>query len=274
MLLRTSNSIFVRSISDCRLEPSSSMASISEEQQLPQKRYFRQRAHCNPHSRHSLDSPSRPADVDWPGIFASDFKEGDDVEFADVGCGYGGMLFALAELHPDRRALGMEIRIKVCDYVQEKIRAMRAAHPGCYGNIACVRSNAMKQLVNYFRKGQLSKLLFLYPDPHFKRAKHKWRIISPALLAEYAYVLRPGGRLYTATDVPELHDWIVQHAACHPLFRQLSPDELASDPLTPRLVDTTEEGRKAQREGRSCLPAVFERVPDPADTTGQTGAVQ
>ncbi|PNI39141.1 METTL1 isoform 8, partial [Pan troglodytes] len=31
------------------------------------------------------------------------------------------------------------------------------------------------------------------PDPHFKRTKHKWRIISPTLLAEYAYVLRVGG---------------------------------------------------------------------------------
>lgn len=39
---------------------------------------------------------------------------------------------------------------------------------------------------------QLSKLFFLFPDPHFKRTKHKWRIISPAMLAEYGYVLRPG----------------------------------------------------------------------------------
>jgi len=34
----------------------------------------------------------------------------------------------------------------------------------------------------------------LFPDPHFKKTKHKWRIISPTLLAEYAYVLRVGVR--------------------------------------------------------------------------------
>ena len=34
-------------------------------------------------------------------------------------------------------------------------------------------------------------MFFLFPDPHFKRAKHKWRIINQSLLAEYAYVLRP-----------------------------------------------------------------------------------
>lgn len=32
-------------------------------------------------------------------------------------------------------------------------------------------------------------MFFLFPDPHFKKTKHKWRIISTTLLAEYAYVL-------------------------------------------------------------------------------------
>lgn len=35
-------------------------------------------------------------------------------------------------------------------------------------------------------------MFFLFPDPHFKRTKHKWRIISATLLAEYAYVLSIG----------------------------------------------------------------------------------
>ena len=39
---------------------------------------------------------------------------------------------------------------------------------------------------------QLTKMFFLFPDPHFKKMKHKWRIISPTLLAEYAYVLKVG----------------------------------------------------------------------------------
>ena len=48
----------------------------------------------------------------------------------------------------------------------------------------------MKYLPNFFLKGQLSKMFFLFPDPHFKKAKHKWRIINQTLIAEYAYVLR------------------------------------------------------------------------------------
>lgn len=116
--------------------------------------------------------------------------------------------------------LGMEIRVKVSKYVQDRITALRKLNVGQYNNIACIRSNAMKYLPNFFCRGQvnvkafefislalckcikliknsifriqLSKMFFLYPDPHFKKSKHKWRIISDTLLSEYAYVLRPG----------------------------------------------------------------------------------
>lgn len=92
-------------------------------------------------------------------------------------------------MFPDTLMLGLEIRVKVSDYVKERITALREKDAS-YGNIACIRTNAMKYLPNYFRKGQLSKMFFLFPDPHFKKTKHKWRIISATLLAEYAYVLR------------------------------------------------------------------------------------
>lgn len=114
------------------------------------------------------------------------------MEFADIGCGYGGFLVKLGELFPDKYSIGFEIRVKVSDYVMDRIDALRKLNPGEYRNIACLRMNAMKYLPNFFKKGQLSKMFFLYPDPHFKKAKHKWRIINTALLTEYAYILREG----------------------------------------------------------------------------------
>lgn len=95
----------------------------------------------------------------------------------------------------------MEIRVKVSDYVMDRIDALRKLHLDQYKNVACIRTNAMKYLVNYFEKGQLSKIFFLYPDPHFKKAKHKWRIINPALLSEYAYVLKSSVSIKFLTTV-------------------------------------------------------------------------
>ena len=102
------------------------------------------------------------------------------------------ILVSLSSIFPDTLMLGMEIRVKVSDFVQERIKALRLLHPGKYSNVACLRSNAMKYLPCYFEKGQLTKMFFLFPDPHFKKAKHKWRIINETLLAEYAYVLAEG----------------------------------------------------------------------------------
>lgn len=134
----------------------------------------------------------------------------------------------LGELFPDKYAIGMEIRVKVSDYVIDRIAALRQLHPNKYENIACLRTNAMKYLPNFFEKNQLSKMFFMYPDPHFKRSKHKWRIINQALLTEYSYVLRQGGVIYTITDVKDLHEWIVKHMDEHPLYERVGETELVS----------------------------------------------
>lgn len=236
---------------------------------MPQKRYYRQRAHSNPMAHHEFNYPVCPEEMDWsdlyPNFFTGNSSENgtSQVEFADIGCGYGGLLVELSTLFPDKLILGMEIRVKVSDYVQDRIKSLRESEPGSYQNIACIRSNAMKYLPNFFSKGQLSKMFFLFPDPHFKKNKHKWRIISPTLLAEYAYTLRVGGLVYTNTDVEEVHLWMVKHFTEHPLFTRVTDQELDGDVIVSRLGTCTEEGKKVQRNGGKNFLAVFRRIEDP-----------
>jgi len=65
-------------------------------------------------------------------------------------------------MFPNSLILGMEIRVKVSDYVTDRIAALRSQKPGQYQNIACLRTNAMKYLPNYFFKGQVKiKVLFV-----------------------------------------------------------------------------------------------------------------
>ena len=249
----------------------------SKQLELPQKKYYRQRAHSNPLADHSFIYPTLPAEADWssyfPAFFSDTSAESEPdakkckcarvVQFVDVGCGYGGLLIKLSPLFPDTLMLGMEIRVKVSDYVHDRIQALRQAHPGQHHNVSVIRTNAMKHLPNYFQKGQLSKMFFLYPDPHFKKTKHKWRIISKGLLAEYAYVLRIDGLLYTATDVEELHQWMSTVLNEHPLFEQLADSVTAADPVFSLLDDTTEEGQKVARNFGHCYKACYKRINDP-----------
>ncbi|GAB0090663.1 tRNA (guanine-N(7)-)-methyltransferase [Sergentomyia squamirostris] len=225
---------------------------IAERAKLPQKRYYRQRAHSNPHSDHTFDYPYHPDDICWNDFYPIIGEK--FVEFLDIGCGYGGFLVELGKQYPEKLALGMEIRVKVSDYVMDKIKALRTNEPGLHQNIACIRTNAMKYLPNYFHKGQLTKMFFLYPDPHFKKAKHKWRIINPSLLTEYSYFLKSGGMIYTITDVEDLHLWMVKHLTDHPNFHRIPLDELTDDPLVEKLYETSEEGKKCSKASKYELP--------------------
>ncbi|BGP19981.1 hypothetical protein JCM10213_006758 [Rhodosporidiobolus nylandii] len=326
---------------------------------MPRKRFYRQRAHANPLSIHHLEYPLSPAHMDWSTHFPTFFDapkeegqgsgvgKGKKVEFADVGCGFGGLSISLAPLFPETLMLGLEIRVQVTQYVSDKIRALRlnpgsvdpdnaddvaaaaqekeeAGEPAAkrqkveggaekaeekpagalakprgikpelapaegyaYGNVSVLRANAMKFLPNFFEKGQLSKIFFLFPDPHFKQRKHKARIISPTLLAEYAYVLRPGGLLYTITDVPDLHEWMTGHLAPFPLFKRLTEEEidnlgkesgegvvgyegselqnLREKAVMEAVKRRTEEGKKVERNNGGKQWSVWRRLPDPED---------
>jgi tRNA (guanine-N7-)-methyltransferase len=91
-----------------------------------------------------------------------------NVEFADIGCGYGGLLIALSPLFPSTLILGMEIRLKVEEYVAKRIDALRSqnlaishAESGSYQNVSVNRMNAMKFLPNFFEKHQVINSLHI-----------------------------------------------------------------------------------------------------------------
>ena len=53
--------------------------------------------------------------------------------------------------------------MQVTSFVKDRIAALRREHPENYNNITAIRTNSQKYLVNYFAKGQLTKLFFLFP---------------------------------------------------------------------------------------------------------------
>ncbi|GJR77095.1 integrase, catalytic region, zinc finger, CCHC-type containing protein [Tanacetum coccineum] len=226
---------------------------ISKSTRLPRKRFYRARAHSNPLSDSHFPVPVSPHRVEYPLHYPHFYPSSElqsnpkKIEFADIGCGFGGLLISLATLFPETLMVGMELRDKVTEYVKERILALRVTNPGQYQNVSVVRTNSMKYIPNYFEKAQLSKMFFLFPDPHFKEKNHRRRVISPFLLDEYAYVIRPGGIIYTITDVEELGEWMKSCLENHPLFEALTEEELEADPVVKLLSSATEEGQKVSR---------------------------
>lgn len=238
---------------------------------MPQKKFFRSRAHCNPLAHNdSFHYPTSPIEAisTWNSLypnFQPSFSDKEEliIRHLDIGMGYGGLTIALAKLYPDKLVLGMEIRIKVCEYVRLRIEALRSENISTrqYQNAACLRTNCMRYLPNYLKKETLEKIFFCFPDPHFKAKNFRRRIISYALLTEYAHFLKPGGRLYTITDVEELHRWHVEKCRSHPSYHQLDDEEvMRDDPAVLAMHEETEEGRKVARLGGKKYFAVFERL--------------
>ena len=192
-----------------------------EEFVRPQKRHFRTRAHSNVLNANDFWYPATPAEVPlskyYPKLAAEGVVPKPQLRFLDIGCGYGSLMLGLAAVYPVDLMLGIEIRPKVVEYVQKRCLALRheartgkVVHEGAAANSvvlgaaltsgghvgssagdegpvpACenvwaVHNNAMRFLPNFVEKGQLTKIFFCFPDPHFKRKNHRKRIISQAL---------------------------------------------------------------------------------------------
>ena len=121
----------------------------------------------------------------------------------------------------------------------------------------------MKFLPNFFAKAQLSKIFICFPDPHFKTRKHKARIVSYTINSEYAYFLRPGGIIYTITDVEDMHLWMVGHFEKHPSFERVGSEEQNADELVTMMRDKTNEGMKVESNKGQKFVALFRRLEDP-----------
>jgi tRNA (guanine-N7-)-methyltransferase len=265
---------------------------VGDKIEKPKKALFRQRAHCNPLSDALFPYPLSPDHVDWAQHYPSFYPEAGykpehlvvntsdhPVEYSespvdpslnriapsilDIGCGFGGLLLHLSALFPDNLSLGMEIRSQVSNYVGERIRAARVADPPSLQNASVIRTNSMKYLVNYIRKGQCDKLFFCFADPHFKKANERRRILNDSLMPVYGYCLKPGGILYFITDVKDLYDWM--EGCCErasKIFERIPQEELDHDPVIPAMVSGTEEGMKVQRNGQPAYYAAYRRLPE------------
>lgn len=278
---------------------------ITADGERPQKKFYRQRAHCNPLAHNdTFIYPYTPSDMDWTIDHYPNLMSTTDgtIKIAptvlDIGCGFGGLTMALASLLPNEIILGMEIRAKVTEYVRLRIMNARREHserhhdtatkvtdPNAkiehkhydhdYNNCSVLRTNSMKFLPNYFVKHSVKKLFICFPDPHFKRKNHPRRIITVQLLTEYAYILQKGtGLLYCITDVRELHDWHVAACTEHPLFELIysstsesndHDDIETNDPCINAMKNETEEGKKVTRNNGDKYYAIYRRIIDDAN---------
>lgn len=195
------------------------------------KKDYRCHAHTNPFRETGLDVPANPAEINW----SLHYTNGVQPTYIDIGCGYGKFLLDTAKISPEENVLGLEIRDKVVEFVEQITKNV--------DNCSVIKSNALLFLPNYFAPSSLKKIFVLFPDPHFKKRKQKARVVCKQMMQVFKYLLQQDGQLYISTDVESLFadmKSVIELSGCF-----VEEKDTTSDPLFEMCYNGTDEAKRA-----------------------------
>ena len=112
----------------------------------------------------------------------------------EIGFGNGENLAALAQAHPERDYLGIEVHRPGVG------RLLRALESQRLTNVRLICHDAVEVLAQQIPAQWLQEILVFFPDPWPKKRHHKRRLIQGAFAELLAERLAPGGLLRIATD--------------------------------------------------------------------------
>lgn len=115
----------------------------------------------------------------------------------ELGCGYGEYTLALAQQHPEKTYVGMDIQGERLWHGAQQMLALKLT------NVWWLRGY-VDHLLDYFAPGEVSEIWLTFPDPFPRKSDAKKRLTAPRFLEYYKTVLRPGGRLHLKTDSSHL----------------------------------------------------------------------
>jgi tRNA (guanine-N7-)-methyltransferase len=190
----------------------------------------------------------RPAPADLPSLFPVAV---DSVRL-EIGFGGGEHMIAQAEARPRSGFIGVE------PFVNGMAKALAAIDGKRLANIRLHFGDATF-LLAWLPPTSLAGVDLLYPDPWPKRRHWKRRFVQDRSVVELARVLRPGGELRFASDIPDYAAWTLAHLNRSRDFVWTA--QCADDWRLPWSgFSGTRYEAKAKREGRVPCYLVFRRA--------------
>lgn len=168
----------------------------------------------------------------------------------EVGFGMGDALVAMAEAHPDRNYLGVDVYPPGIGSALMKIEASDLE------NVRLIREDAM-DLLKATEDSSLHGVLVFFPDPWPKKRHHKRRLVKAPFIELVCDKLDAGGKFELATDWEPYAIEMLALIDTHGCFNNLA----GRGNFAPRPAErpVTKFQRRGERLGHAIFDLVFER---------------
>jgi tRNA (guanine-N7-)-methyltransferase len=165
---------------------------------------------------------------DMKGNWHAFFKNDNPITL-ELACGRGEYTIGLAELHPNRNFIGVDVKGNRM-YIGAKY-----ALEHNLSNAAFLRTQ-IEMCGNYFAPGEVDEIWITFPDPQLRLSKAKKRLTHPRFLRIYQMFLKPNGIIHLKTDSPDLYAFTRMVAELYGLVLHESCDDVyGQNKVTPEL---------------------------------------
>ena len=171
--------------------------------------------------------------------------------FAEVGFGDGQALLALAEAHPDRDYIGIDVHAPGVGRVLAGLEAKGL------GNVRIFRADAVDVFQRCIPDNSLQGIYVWFPDPWPKKRHHKRRLIQRSFLALVSPKLLADGRLHLATDWMDYANQMLEVLESQDDLVNLAGRGCFSPEVGERPV--TRFARRGERLGHGAWDLIFEK---------------
>ncbi len=132
----------------------------------------------------------------------------------EIGCGRGEYTIGLAQLHPGRNYLGVDIK---GDRIWKGSKTAEALQ---LSNVAFLRTQ-IQVLERFFAIGEVNEIWLTFPDPRPKKSDIKRRLVHPRFIEIYKAILTPGGTVHLKTDNQVFFDYALEVLSAYPGVKNL-----------------------------------------------------
>ena len=131
----------------------------------------------------------------------------------EIGFGMGETTAAIAQQHPERDYLGVEVHTPGVGSLLARIAELGLA------NVRVIQHDVVEVLERMIAPAALDGVHIFFPDPWPKKRHHKRRLLQPPFVALLASKMKPGAVLHACTDWEDYAQQMLHVLSADPVLR-------------------------------------------------------